>query len=433
MSSKQVIEKTLNFSRMESMSINDDLCVLIPDGFRVVDYSALPDYADSMVIVPKNLQQEADPSDAELALIIQTAPIPCGMTYNPEKESMYTELFTTYYPVFTDEKAVNVLAADKGRGILYQFSSGTDPVAWCKYHGIIFVKRNAYFFHLASSQVENASSASMESEFHHRAGEWLEMILHPNEYMRIMKQHTQQVRDEVTPGKQQEKVECGYLTWLTQRVSKERWVEFQLAYETIERFCNKYHILDEPLLETVDLAQISQIQNVIMTRKDFTQMGQNKRYTCGLAMRYYKEYLGEMRERTAEDLQIQSADPEEIALRQKEAEECRLREEEQARQRREVEARMRREAEIARQQKEAEEHRLHEAELARQQKKEEEYKSRYYNLLHQLQEQERIVSENRGWFGIQAKRRKAAQMCIREIKAKLASEYPAGLARKHTD
>lgn len=273
MSSKQVIEKTLDFSHMESVSINDDLCVLIPDGFRVVDYSAFPDYADSMVIVPKNLQQEADPSDAELALIIQIAPIPCGMIYNPKKESMYTELFTTYYPVFTDEKAVNMLVADKGRGILCQFSSGTDPVAWCKYHGIIFAKANAYFFHLVSSQRENTSSISLEPEFRNRAKEWSEMILLREEYIRA----------------------------------------------------------------------------------------------------------------------------------------------------------------IEHQQKEAEERRVHEAELVRQQKKEEENKSRYYNLLHQLQEQERIVSENRGWFGIQAKRRKAAQMCIREIKAKLASEYPAGLARKHTD
>ncbi len=86
---------------------------------------------------------------------------------------------------------------------------------------------------------------------------------------------------------------------------------------------------------------------------------------------------------------------------------------------------IRREEELRRQ-KEAIEKALREAEQLRQQMLQEEKQARYDTLVSASREQEQIISNNRGWFGTQAKRRKAAIKQLEEIQKQLAFEFPAG-------
>lgn len=111
------------------------------------------------------------------------------------------------------------------------------------------------------------------------------------------------------------------------------------------------------------------------------------------------------------------------------AEAERIRKEEEARRQREYEERCRREAE-ERERKAAEE-----AERRRKIAEEEERyrlavlaekRNRYDQLIKQVADQNRIISENRGWFGAQAKARKAAQSQLATLQAQLSREFPNG-------
>ena len=53
-------------------------------------------------------------------------------------------------------------------------------------------------------------------------------------------------------------------------------------------------------------------------------------------------------------------------------------------------------------------------------------RTRYDEISKRISEQERIIAENRGWFGAQAKARKAAQQQLSELQAQLAREFPNG-------
>ena len=86
---------------------------------------------------------------------------------------------------------------------------------------------------------------------------------------------------------------------------------------------------------------------------------------------------------------------------------------------------IRREEEL-RQQQEAIEKALQEAEQLRQQMLQEEKQAHYDVLVSACREQKQIILNNRGWFGAQAKRRKAAIKQLEEIRRQLAFEFPAG-------
>lgn len=436
MSSKVANEKKIEFSLNRGIYVDNNLFIPIPNEYIRVDYSFLSDYANSVVIVPKDHPQGTDPNEAELALIVQSQPIPCGAMYDPKKRDIYTELFTSYYPVFSGDEAIGILDITEGCGVLFQFFSGTDPVAWCKYHGIIFAKTNAYIFHLISNQrIEAADQSLNHTVFHSFAAKWLKRIIlqEVNESKRFVDEKTNVA--EVPSGENPEKhmrtehklcasetacrtngkpgAKNRYLAWLSQHVPTSLWFEMQLAYETIERFSSKYHLHSESFFEITDSAIIQEIWNAIKTKNEFSKMGQNKRHTCELAVRYYETYLSELQamDQSASDHQKQESFLEETRIRkQKEAEERKQREEE-----------------LARHRKEEEERKQCEEELARRQRETAELRSRYYNLLQERQEQEQIVAQNRGWFGIQAKKRKAAQMRIREIDAQLALAFPKGV------
>ena len=55
-----------------------------------------------------------------------------------------------------------------------------------------------------------------------------------------------------------------------------------------------------------------------------------------------------------------------------------------------------------------------------------EKRNRYDQLIKQVADQNRIISENRGWFGAQAKARKAAQSQLATLQAQLSREFPNG-------
>ena len=106
---------------------------------------------------------------------------------------------------------------------------------------------------------------------------------------------------------------------------------------------------------------------------------------------------------------------------EQEAEQKRQKEEVDRRQREEAQEQARKAAEEAERQRKAaeaaEQHRL--AVL--------EEKRRYYDqLMTQIAEQNQIISENRGWFGVQAKNRKAAKLKLEALQIQLAHAFPNG-------
>lgn len=93
--------------------------------------------------------------------------------------------------------------------------------------------------------------------------------------------------------------------------------------------------------------------------------------------------------------------------------------------------RARAEAEAERKRKEEEEYRRRAAEEAevterRRQEQLAAVRVRYEQLTAKIAEQEQIIDQNKGWFGIQAKNRKAAQEQLRILQAQLAQEFPKG-------
>jgi hypothetical protein len=55
-----------------------------------------------------------------------------------------------------------------------------------------------------------------------------------------------------------------------------------------------------------------------------------------------------------------------------------------------------------------------------------EKRKRYDQIMKQIADQNQIVSTNRGWFGVQAKNRKAALQQIEMLQSQLAHEFPNG-------
>ena len=86
-------------------------------------------------------------------------------------------------------------------------------------------------------------------------------------------------------------------------------------------------------------------------------------------------------------------------------------------------------AEEERKRKEEEAERKRKEEEAERKRKEEELAARralYSTLAEQIGEQTLIISKNKGWFGTQARLRKAAKQRLAELEAQLAREFPNG-------
>jgi hypothetical protein len=85
-----------------------------------------------------------------------------------------------------------------------------------------------------------------------------------------------------------------YFNWLSAKVSGEFMDEIIKAYEIIQRFAIANGLLNAPLLETTDIVRVRGVQDAVRIRKEFTKLGGNSRYFCGLAMRHYVQYVSEL-------------------------------------------------------------------------------------------------------------------------------------------
>ena len=85
----------------------------------------------------------------------------------------------------------------------------------------------------------------------------------------------------------------GFDQWLSQKVAADSKRELYEAYEVIEGYAYKYKVLEKDLLSTTNIATIRKVQNLLIQKREFRGMDATKRYICGLALRYYIQYLTE--------------------------------------------------------------------------------------------------------------------------------------------
>ena len=165
-----------------------------------------------------------------------------------------------------------------------------------------------------------------------------------------------------------------YFAWLSTKVSGEFMDEIIKAYETIQRFAIDNRVLNTPLLETTDIVKVRNVQDAVRIRKEFTKLGGNSRYFCGLAMRHYVQYISELgAKRQTVDVKAEERKQREEA--QRKAEEARRKAEEEARRKAEEEVHRKAEEEARRKAEEearrkAEEEARRKAEEEAQRKKE---------------------------------------------------------------
>ena len=126
-----------------------------------------------------------------------------------------------------------------------------------------------------------------------------------------------------------------YFNWLSAKVSGEFMDEIIKAYEIIQRFAIANRLLNAPLLETTDIVRVRGVQDAVRVRKEFTKLGGNSRYFCGLAMRHYVQYISELEAK--QPVADTKAEERRLAEERRKAEEVRRQEE--ARRKAEEEAR----------------------------------------------------------------------------------------------
>ena len=86
----------------------------------------------------------------------------------------------------------------------------------------------------------------------------------------------------------------GFDEWLSNKVSADSKCELYQAYEVIEICAYKHKLLEKDLLKTTDVPTIRRIYNLLIIQKrGFRTIDATKRYTYGLALRYYLQYLDE--------------------------------------------------------------------------------------------------------------------------------------------
>lgn len=85
----------------------------------------------------------------------------------------------------------------------------------------------------------------------------------------------------------------GFDQWLSEKVTADSKRELYEAYEVIEGCAYKYKVLEKDLLSTTNIATVRKVQNLLIQKREFRSMDATKRYICGLALRYYIQYLTE--------------------------------------------------------------------------------------------------------------------------------------------
>lgn len=93
---------------------------------------------------------------------------------------------------------------------------------------------------------------------------------------------------------------CNYFfEWLSNKVNESSMNDIITAIDTIEKYSRKYGLIHSALLHVSDTAVIQQIQSLLVQKKEFRSLDLTLRYNCGLALRYYSQYLSEATSKTA--------------------------------------------------------------------------------------------------------------------------------------
>ena len=447
-----------------------------------------------IVVMPEHLPLDHDPTEADWAFLIQSPKIPCGMEFNPQKISQYSDVFTNLYPVFYPSQRVYEIQPYKGLGVLFQHFSNHETAGWNKLQGLIFAGNCAYIFHLIQNHGTSVCQDELiEKEFLNNTQEWLKRFITPIEYSKLQDEfreqqcraaeaerlhkeaeerkrqeelreqqrraaETERLRKEAEERKRQEELrEQQRRSAEAERLRKEaeerkhqeelRKQQRRAAEaERLRKEAEKRKYLDE-ILETMRriaeaeqlrkeadehrrrtelFAQLCHVLKIAHYQKNTTERRmQAELFTrlCCTVESVYTQKIAEERKRQEELCEQLRMATEANRLR-KEAEERRRQEELREQQRRAAEAeRLRKEVEEHKRQKE-----LHEQQLREEAERKhlEECRNRYAQLQEDRAEQERIIAENKSWFGRKAKLRKEAQQRFAAINQILLNEFPDG-------
>lgn len=82
-----------------------------------------------------------------------------------------------------------------------------------------------------------------------------------------------------------------YAAWLSSKVSPDTLSELYYLYNDIDKYMQRNKIISSPLLTITDISIIKNVQRTIEQSKLFRVSRKSKLYMCGLAVRYYLQYL----------------------------------------------------------------------------------------------------------------------------------------------
>lgn len=85
----------------------------------------------------------------------------------------------------------------------------------------------------------------------------------------------------------------GFINWLSKKANEKSTQEIVSALNVVEEYAQKYKVIRTPILKVSDITIIRQIQSLLVQKKEIRSLDLTLRYTCGLALRYYLQYLAE--------------------------------------------------------------------------------------------------------------------------------------------
>ena len=107
-----------------------------------------------------------------------------------------------------------------------------------------------------------------------------------HQYRRILEEAIEMCAPNITMAEE-------YANWLANKVNPETLSKLYLLYDDIGKFMRRYKIVSEPILHVTDISLIRKIQREIEQNKLFKIQHKGDLYYCGLALRYYLQFLSE--------------------------------------------------------------------------------------------------------------------------------------------
>lgn len=84
-----------------------------------------------------------------------------------------------------------------------------------------------------------------------------------------------------------------YVNWLATKVNTDTLSKLYLLYDDIGKFMQRNRIVSEPILHITDIPLLKKVQRTVEQNKLFRITHKSNLYFCGLAMRYYLQFLSE--------------------------------------------------------------------------------------------------------------------------------------------